>query len=265
MLFILIPSLLVVVGVAWAGRVIYKKLPKEIGEWDKPVAKADFGPAFYEKALAAFSLKSKQTALNLSTKLVYKLKITSLKTDNFFSRLLNEMKVHKSNVEETVKTASETRPENIETKNIKPFKTELTSLAEDEGIVAIKKKVSADYEAIQPEPEIKSAFERQEQQLVNQLAYNPKDVSAYKRLGWLYLENSKPMDARQAFKMAVKLGSKDKIIITKLLELGGVVHKEGIGLPKPVKEIKPVLAASASVVEVKPPKQKTRKLKVKKV
>ena len=74
-MFILIPSLIAVLGVALAGKEKKKKIPKEISELDNAISNTEFGPAFYEKALASFSLKSKHTALNLSTKLVYKLKI----------------------------------------------------------------------------------------------------------------------------------------------------------------------------------------------
>ena len=144
------------------------------------------------------------------------------------------------------------------------FKVELTSVADEEGIVSIRKPEPpfGVKEELKIELEPLTSFEKQEQQLINQLSYNAKDVSAYKRLGWLYLENNKPIEAMQAFKTAVKLGSKDKVIVTKLLEMGGVVHKEGTGLHRLVNELKPVLT-SAPIAEVKASKQKARKLKVK--
>ncbi|MDP3764197.1 MAG: tetratricopeptide repeat protein [bacterium] len=264
MFIILIPSLLAITGITLASRVVYKKIPKEISELDKATANVDFGPAFYEKALDSFSLKSKQVALSAFTKLVYKLKITSLKTDNFFSRLLNEIKHHKTNIQES--SVASTIPK--EESNIladRTFKVQLTSIGDTEGIISIRKS-EPPFGVKKAEPKIEplSAFEKQEEQLISQLSYNAKDVSAYKRLGWLYLENNKPIEARQAFKTAVKLGSKDKIIVTKLLEMGGVVHKEGTGLHKPIQETKPVLA-SAPIHEVRMSKQKTRKLKVKKI
>ena len=254
MLFILIPLSLVGLGVVLAGRVVYRKIPKDINAWNEAVAKEDFGPTFYERALAVVSLKSKKTALNLSTKLVYKMKITSLKTDNFFNRLLNDIRHHKSSMATNEVTIEPAQIAPNSTDNIKKavFKTELTSVEED----------SLDLEEMAAES--KTSFVKQEQQLINQLAYNPKDVSAYKRLGWLYLENNKPMEARQAFKMSVKLGSKDKVVISKLLEMGGTVHKEGNGLHKSVNEVEPTLA-QASAGETKSPRQKTRKIKVRKV
>ncbi|MEK7629684.1 MAG: hypothetical protein AAB394_04195 [Patescibacteria group bacterium] len=263
-MLIIIPSLLVVAGMVLAGRVVYKKIPKEISELDNAISNTEFGPAFYEKVLASFSLKSKHTALNLSTKLVYKLKITSLKTDNFFSRLLNEIKHHKTNIQESTLSVF-TKEESNSTED-RLFKVELTSVADEEGIVSIRKPeppFGVKKEELKIELEPLTSFEKQEQQLINQLSYNAKDVSAYKRLGWLYLENNKPIEAMQAFKTAVKLGSKDKVIVTKLLEMGGVVHKEGTGLHRLVNELKPVLT-SAPIAEVKASKQKARKLKVKK-
>ncbi|MBI2454063.1 MAG: hypothetical protein HYV54_00605 [Parcubacteria group bacterium] len=253
MLFVLIPSLIVLAGMVVAGRTIYKKIPKDLAEWDAILAKEDFGPTFYEKALAAAFLKSKEAALGVSTKLVYKLKITSLKTDNFFSRLLREIKDHKTVMEaEAESVDSEDMPKNI------PFKTKLTPVA-DSSLVASRESFGFEAKTI-PEPQLETrvSFANQEQQLINQLAYNPKDVSAYKRLGWLYLENSKPIEARQAFKMAVKLGSKDKIIITQLLEMGGTVHKEGIVSAQPA-------ALASAPAKSKHAKSRPKKIKVRRV
>ena len=266
MLFIIIPLSLIGVGVVLAGRVIYKKIPKDIGAWNETIAHENFGPAFYEKALVSFSLKSKQIVLNVSTKLVYKLKITSLKTDNFFTRLLNEIRDQKTSIQDAAEVSGQKKEEDRAPKN-NFFKTQLTSVSYEEGIVSLRKPeppfgVKKEKPKMEMEPQ--STFEKQEQQLINQLSYNPKDVSAYKRLGWLYLENSKPIEARQAFKMSVKLGSRDKVIVTKLLEMGGVVHKEGTAPYQIVHEPKVVLANSLSS-EFKTAKPKTRKIKVRKV
>lgn len=262
---ILISSLVTIAGIALAGRVVYKKIPKDISELDNATANVDYGPAFYEKALASFSLKSKQVVLSVSTKLIYKLKITSLKTDNFFSKLLNEIKHHKTNIQQEIINNPVVAKEEYKTDEDRTFKVQLTSVGDEEGIVSIRKPeppFGVKKEEIKTEV-ILSAFEKQEEQLISQLSYNPKDVSAYKRLGWLYLENNKPIESRQAFKTAVKLGSKDKVIIAKLLEMGGVVHKEGTGIHKPTEEANPVLA-SVQTTETKASKQKSRKLKVKK-
>ena len=249
MLFILVPISIMLAGVALAGRVIYKKIPVDVERWNETVAKENFGPPFYEKAWAAAALRSKEAALNISTKLVYKLKITSLKTDNFFSRLLREIRDHKTVMEaETRPTVSTVKPDSA------PFPVKLTSVSDDSPaarreFVGLDVKTSAESKG-----ETRVSFANQEQQLINQLAYNPKDVSTYKRLGWLYLENSKPMEARQAFKMAVKLGSKDKIIITKLLEMGGTVHKEGAA---------PMSSAALANVSLKSKSIKTRSKRIK--
>lgn len=258
MIFILIPSLLIAAGVVLAGRVIYKKIPRDIEEWNKVVAKEDFGPTFYEKAWMTVALKSKEAVLSISTKLVYRLKITSLKTDNFFSRLLKDIKLHKSGMGEEIKKS--------------PFKIQLTSLADTD-----ESDFEPNIDSGRPETEVKVSFAKQENQLINQLAYNPKDVSAYKRLGWLYLENNRPIEARQALKMAVKLGSKDKMVVTKLLEVGGVVHKEGVGPAAPSaaansakrESLKAVLtqeiAQLARTARVKNLKSKPKKIRLKKV
>lgn len=222
MLFVIIPLAITIAGLSFAGMVVYKKIPKDAEFFDGEVAKENFGPTFYQKALSAFYVKSKETAIKISTKLIYKLKITSLKTDNFFGRLLQEMKSHKENMKQIVsEVVPETRKEEM---SVKPSDFIVSAVVDDYTNEDDRDLPKSD----EPAEKRKSRFEIQEQQLINQLAYNPKDVSAYKKLGWLYLENNKPVQARQSFKMAVKLGSKDKILMAKLLEIGGVLHKEGM-------------------------------------
>jgi hypothetical protein len=259
MLYIIIPLAITVAGLMFAGRIIYKKIPKDTEFFDNEVSKEDFGPTFYQKALAQFSVKSKEAAIKTSTKLIYKLKITSLKTDNFFSKLLQEMKSHKENMKPAVFDFKVEKEDQIPEKKV-DFK--ISAIVGDSP-----KEMTADFSESEKFPESpKTQFEVQEQQLINQLAYNPKDVSAYKKLGWLYMENNKPVQARQSFKMAVKLGSKDKVLITKLLEIGGVVHKEGTGHHVQNVQTESVLnkVHPAKQKEVKEHKPKTRKLKVKK-
>lgn len=288
MLFVLIPSLIVVASLIAAGRIIYKKIPQDREFFDAAVSKENFGPTFYEKALASFSVKAKQATIKASTKLIYKLKITSLKTDNFFGRLLQEMKSHRDNLGASTVGSFSTEPIEKESLKSVDFKVSAVAVADAPEIPKIKLAVS-DFKNSQP---VISPFEREEQQLINRLTYNSKDVSAYKRLGWLYLENNKPIQAKQSFKTAVKLGSKDKIIMTKLLEMGEAIHKEGaarhtvaISASKVVGQVghinassvsiqarpvvaEPVLVKSGPIKSSKESKKshpKTKKLKVKKV
>ena len=288
-MFVLIPSLLIAAGVALAARVVYKKIPGDIENWNKTVAAGDFGPTFYQKALAVASLKAKQAVLSASTKLVYKLKITSLKSDNFFNHVLKEMRKQKSDIDDAPDSSA--GRELAQPKNSQ-FRVQVTSVEERTPAAVKIPVVEAKPEEFAPEE--RSSFAAQEHQLINQLAYNPKDVAAYKHLGWLYMENNKPLEARQAFKMAIKLGSRDKIIMAKLLEVGGVLHKEGTAphaggrresvVIKQVVAARPALMHHSGGVETKANvaanpvltqkggvktkkevKPKTRKLKVRKV
>ena len=257
MLFVIIPLAIAIAGLMFAGRIVYKKIPRDAELFDNEVSKEDFGPTFYQKAFSAFSVKSKQAALKTSTKLIYKLKITSLKTDNFFNRLLQEMKSHKENMKIAESGLNE------EKASEKPISFEVSPIVSDFSKIS-SQGIPDVHQQKEEFSKPKSQFEIQEQQLINQLAYNPKDVSAYKRIGWLYLENNKPVQARQAFKTAVKLGSKDKDLMAKLLEIGGVLHKEGTA--HHVEHTEPVLAKnqSAKLKETKVYKPKVRKLKVRK-
>jgi len=251
MLFIVIPLAIAVAGLMFAGRIIYKKIPQDAEFFDSEVSKENFGPTFYQKALSTFSVKSKEAAIKTSTKLIYKLKITSLKTDNFFSRLLQEIKSHRENMKPAVSDAGEEKfPE-------KSVEFKISAVVADSP-----KETSQDFSEQEELPKKSgSQFEVQEQRLINQLAYNPKDVSSYKKLGWLYLENNKPVQARQSFKMAVKLGSKDKIVMAKLLEIGGVLHKEGAGHHVQI-QAEPALS---KIQPVKPKETKEHKPKIKKL
>lgn len=257
MLFVVIPLAVTVAGLMFAGRILYKKIPKDAEFFDNEVSKENFGPTFYQKALSEFSFKSKEAAIKTSTKLIYKLKITSLKTEIFFSRLLQEMKSHKENMKPVITEVSENNEEKLPEKAV-DFKISSIVVDSPEEI----NQNFSEPEKLHVNP--KSQFEIQEQQLINQLAYNPKDVSAYKRLGWLYIENNKPVQARQSFKMAIKLGSRDKILMAKLLEVGGVLHKEGS-----VHHVKmePILTKMypTKQKETKEHKPRSRKLKIKKV
>lgn len=216
-MLILIPSLITIASVVITGVIIHRRIPKDIEEWNKIVAGEDFGPTFYQKALAVASEKSKKIALNVSTKLVYRLKIGTLKTDNFFGKLLQFIRYHKQSMQ----------TEQPAEKSILSSKTAQLS-AEQRGNVLVQND-SVVVPARLPVLE-QHSFEGLEQRYINQLAYNPKDVSIYKKLGWLYLENNRPMQSREAFKTAVKLGSKDKMIMAKLLEMGGTLRKEGPAL-----------------------------------
>lgn len=226
MLFVLIPLSLLAVGLVAAGRIIYRKIPRDLERWNAQLAQQDFGPTFYQKSWAVLAQESKKFFINTSTKAVHRLKIATLKTDNFFGKLLQEMRQRRQRIHENVAVPDRNEsviadgPISESVPKTEPISLRLSHVAENGFSGGAKPAVEfASKEA--------SAFAAKERQYISQLAYNPKDVAVYKKLGWLYLENTQPFQARQAFKMAVKLGSKDKNVITKLLEMGGVVHKEG--------------------------------------
>ena len=252
MIFVLVPSLVVAASLVLAGRVVYRRMPKDKAEWDEAVSRESFGPTFYQKALASAAAKSKEVLLGVSTKLVYRLKITSLKSDNFLSQVLQKIKRHKAgngsgNAAPKVSVAS------VPSVIVQP-KTEIDKANFNVSSILSAEENNADSEKIVVEPD---PFSAQEQQFVDRLAYNPKDISVYKKLGWLYLENNLPIQARQAFKMAVKLGSKDRLVMAKLLEIGGVLHKEGSGEYVPSQALAPARGRTGAD---KSKKTKTRKL-----
>ena len=216
-MFIFIPALITVASVVIAGVIVHRRIPKDVEEWNKTVAGENFGLTFYQKGLVIASEKSKKIALNISTKLIHRLKIGTLKTDNFFGKLLQSIRRHKQNM--ILEQPAEDFISSLEASGLSAEQRGNALIQDDPVAVSVQSLVSE-----------QDGFGALEQQYINQLAYNPKDVSIYKKLGWLYLENNQPMRSREAFKTAVKLGSKDKMIMAKLLEMGGTLRKEGPAL-----------------------------------
>lgn len=230
-MFILFPLLLIVASLTAIGSIIYRKIPRDLTQWNEALSQENFGPTFYQKALAKTSFKSQQIFLSFSTKFFHKVRLASLKTDNFSGKLLQKIHAYKkefqqeNNQPQEIIALTEAKDEAIK-KVEDSFKERFqNSTNEDEGIVKIKKIVvvrqPAEAKALpekQPQ-KIERPFEFKEQQLINQLTYNPKDVSIYKKLGWLYLNANKSHQAKQAFQTAIKLGSRDRIILAKLAEM----------------------------------------------
>lgn len=270
MLFILIPLSLIIVSLIMVGTIIYRRMPQDLAEWNSALEGQDFGPTFYEKALTVASGKTKQIFLNLSTKLIYRLKIASLKTDNFSGKLLREIRTRKQDIAAASQNQSLVAED--ENKSL-PAEPNIELDSKSLAVLASEEFQASSVPAIASEEIDKKGFSSsfliQEQQLINRLTYNPNDVSVYKRLGWLYLENDKPLQARQSFKMSVKLGSKDKHVIAKLLEMGGVVHKEGppadIELLTQNLDNKSGSAEQARLSVKKQAKVRTKRLKITKV
>lgn len=216
MWFILVPSLLIVGSLATVGRIVYRKLPKDLSQWDEALSQENFGPTFYQKALAKASFKAQQVFLSFSTKFFHRVRLASLKTDNFSGKLLQKIHVYKREFQQ-----ENNQPQKI----VAPAEAEVDAVDADEGVVKIKKIAPAEQITEiktlpeRPPQKIERPFEFKEQQLINQLTYNPKDVSIYKKLGWLYLNANKSHQAKQAFQTAIKLGSRDRIILAKLAEM----------------------------------------------
>jgi hypothetical protein len=124
------------------------------------------------------------------------------------------------------------------------------------AVVMFKKSVIPKQAAeIKPEKPERS-FGFKEQQLINQLAYNPKDVSVYKKLGWLYLGADKSYQAKQAFKIAIKLGSKDRTIEAKLVDMEERIKP----ISTPIMITRKTKASRSSKFKTRPPLKIKRSL-----
>lgn len=63
---------------------------------------------------------------------------------------------------------------------------------------------------------------KEEQKWINLIIENPKNITAYKFLGFLYWKQHNHLDAKSSLEMAVKLGSKDKKVREVLEEIKGM-------------------------------------------
>ncbi len=270
-MFILIPSLIAVASIWAVARIVNRRIPnesKEVEAWQAEVANSSFGSTFYEKFLAVAEKKTKEVALNVSTKMLYRLKIGTLKTDNFFAKMIQKTKHHRQNAQALTEAKEN---QDAYDRSVTPVMATQESKVEDvieSEIISVKPaKEEMDFHKSE-ETSPKDSFEFLEQQFINQLAYNPRDVSIYKKLGWLYLENDHHIQARQSFKTALKLGSKDKMVMAKLLEMGGTIHKDG---PAPKVELSrqtfhnAVGVAEASPAIYKKPASAGKLVKIRKI
>jgi tetratricopeptide (TPR) repeat protein len=156
-------------------------------------------------------------------KLLRRLKIIFLKIENLLSKWIRGL----SNQSQIMTQKSKEWIKQKEMKRRIP-KNELTPKPESEISIKIDK-IEGEKEII-PEPEFESEEDedqlslddlkkpiKEEQKWINLIIENPKNITAYKFLGFLYWKQHNYVDAKSSLEMAVKLGSKDNKV-KKVLE-----------------------------------------------
>ncbi len=182
-MFWMIPLALIAGSFYGISRVVWPKFKGLRRREDLPEIKDDFWRLMLPEFFSSLNLtRSKLKILRINAaadyeKFLRKVRILSLKTDNFINKLL----------EKRQKKAS--RPE---------FK---------------KMEING-----QKEPNV--YFKTRENNLIAEIAKNPKDKNLYKALGALYLENKMFRDAEEAFNVVLELDPNEDEVKQNLEKIG---------------------------------------------
>ncbi|MEK7579636.1 MAG: tetratricopeptide repeat protein [Patescibacteria group bacterium] len=173
-MFLLIPLILFASGAAGLGYILWPKIKEIKKKEDLPEIEEDIWhllvPEFFDIWNKIDFHGFKKNASTDYEKFLRRVRILSLKTDNFVNKLL----------------------ENRQAKPVKPeFKEKNEDLAEES-------KASLSY------------FKTKESALIADIAMNPKDKNLYKALAILYFENQMYQDAKEVFDVVLELDPNDE-------------------------------------------------------
>lgn len=204
MSFFLIPfgiffaSLLVIVWIVARKFVYLKKLTPETVESPAFIQESFWLELFPELTGCLKKIKLREYGVAILAefeKFLRKLRLISLKIDALTNRLIH--KVRKSTVyhEEILSRKTETDDE-----------TQTREVNANNGSK-------------------KNNFKEEEQQLIIEIAKNPKDAELYKKLGRIYLKTGEGGDAFESFKKALELNPEDREVKAKLEKIAAKLGK----------------------------------------
>jgi len=185
-LIIFLTSLLLIVWVVARKFVYLRKLTPEVLE-GSTAQEGFWSELFPELAVSLSKVKIREygvTFLAEFEKFLRKLRLVSLKIDTLTNRLIHKVRKTTVHHEEVLSKRAE---------------MEEKSLAEANGG--------------------KKDLKEEEQELIIEIAKNPKDVGLYKKLGRIYLKTGESGDAYESFKKAVELDPEDSEARAELEEL----------------------------------------------
>ena len=183
-MFLLIPLVLIVGSAGAIGWIVWPKIV-EIKKSEKiPEVEESFwrliAPEFFKTLDKIDFYGFKKNAWADYEKFLRRVRILSLKTDNFVNKLLEKRK------------KKEVRPEFKET-----------------------------FLSDEPKPNAPN-FKAKENNLIAEIAKNPKDKNLYKTLGELYFENKMFRDAKEVFEVILELDPGDAETKTNLEKIIGI-------------------------------------------
>lgn len=201
-MFDLLPQIIIIFSIAGIIVVIARKIPKlsnlpedvKISDVSGVSRKKIKTPSFINKAWAkiksARHSKYFHQLLDLSEKILRKLKVVFLKLENKFSDWAEFLKEHsrKTKIRRSG-IGIQINSGELENKENKPNE------ASAAGLYVVDNMESMD---------------KAEERCIAAITKNHRDIKAYKELGYLYLKKNNPIDAREAFQQVLRLDHFDK-------------------------------------------------------
>ncbi|KKT76220.1 MAG: hypothetical protein UW72_C0009G0020 [Parcubacteria group bacterium GW2011_GWF2_44_7] len=169
---------------------------------------------------------------NWLEKVLRKLRLSFLKIDNIFLTMIGQARENSQTWSIRSKAWLEHR--RLKKKQKIQVLEELDKVEISEGLDKVKREVSKDedkafkqkIEIVAKESEPTENLDAQEKDLIDAIAKKPKNIEAYKELGFLYLKKKNFPDARSCFRQVLKLNPEEIEIGRKLEEIIGLEEEK---------------------------------------
>ena len=195
-MFILIPSILVILGLSGIGVIVYRKLPylnklsPEAHDTRGHIVH-DFFPEIKTHLNQATIKSFQKDFLHELEKLVRRLRVVTLKVDHLSDRAIK--KLRKFHVATHVEHTALLEEQAVEAAADAPIETDSTSSQDD--------------------------LKAREQQLIVEIAQSPREVKLYEELGDLYIAMHNIGEAKESYEAALALSPHDPALARKYSQL----------------------------------------------
>lgn len=168
-------------------------------------------------------------------KTLRKLRVFVLKIDNIFLEMIGEARENSQTW--TIRSKAWLEHRRIKKKQKLQVLEELDKAEIFEGLNKAKQQIDKEedkafkqkIETITKEIEPLEMLNEKEKELIDGIAKNPKDIEAYKELGFLYLKKKNFPDARSCFRQVLKFNQDETEIRKKLEEIVGLEEEKPAG------------------------------------
>ena len=182
--------------------------------------------AFYDSWLYKFPAKIKNfrfwhikdAFLAFMEKSLRKFKIILLKFENKLSHLTAKLNRKRGNGEKAAVVEKLSVQRNGSPRLIEDLSKIFNSIEED--VVGEEENKRDGVDTGKQEKFNDDLFLQQEKNILEEIRINPRDMEAYKKLGFLYFEYKNYEDALNSFQQAIKLGCGDEKVLGAIEEIG---------------------------------------------